>query len=591
MTVSEYIAQFLSEKLAPARAYGVCGGGAMYLNDAIVHHPGIDFTAMHHEQAASFAAEADARVSNKPAIVHVTAGPGVTNVMTGVACAFADSLPMIVIAGQVESRTLNPGGVRQLGISEVDGPALMAPITKHARVVKDPYEIRHALEQALHLATTGRPGPVYLEIPLDVQRAFADVNRMAGFSPLTETVSNPTRFNIARCIKTLEAAQRPVILIGNGVRLAGAVDEVRSLRRFGIPILCSWGGADLISSQDPCYVGRPGLIGDRAGNYAIQNADAILAIGTRLSIPQIGHHPEMFAPNAKLIVVDIDKAETEKQTLRVDIPIVMDAKHFLSKINAEARPLAAWRPWLEKCQQMKRRFPVIAPKENPNAGVQVYPFLRHLSERIDDDAIIVTDVGMSFVCTMQAMPTTWRRRMFHSPGIAPMGYGIPAAIGAYKACGGKRQVICLTGDGGSMFNLQELQTIVHHNMPIKIFVYENGGYKTMQTTQGNHFSRESVSGVDSGISWPSFMAVASAFGIEVDWFKTHGELDDLPQIVNDKDGPRVCVLSIDRDQVIAPLVKTKVEDGKFVPVSIEKMWPHLSDEELHGASELADKVS
>lgn len=561
MNVSEYIAQFFADKLAPCRAYGVSGGAAMYLNDAICHHPGIDFTAMHHEQAAAFAAEADARVSNKPAIVHVTAGPGVTNAMTGVACAYADSLPMIVIAGQVESRTLNEGGVRQLGISEVDGVALMKPITKFAVTVLDPEDIRFHLEQALYWATEGRNGPVYLEIPLDVQRAVVP-DDLEGY-PYTYNRSLKGYFGKDGVLDLLHQSQRPVILIGNGVRLAGA--DVEPLTELGIPILCSWSGADLISTKEPSYIGRPGLIGDRAGNYAIQNADVILAIGTRLSIPQIGHATELFAKNAKLIVVDIDKAELAKKTLRVDVPIHADAKEFLDRFYRRVKR-QLWGDWLELCQDMRDHFPVVDLNTKPD-GVQVYGFLKDLAEVIDDDAIIVTDVGQTFVCTHQAMPMTGRQRMFHSPGIAPMGYGLPAAIGACKA-GGGRQVICLTGDGGTMFNLQELQTIVHHKLPIKIFIYENGGYKTMQTTQGNHFHRESVSSPESGVSFPDFQLIGEAFGI-ISYYNFH------PEYVGD-DGPAIFYLEIDRSQVIAPLVKTTIENGEFVVPPLDQMWPKVA---------------
>lgn len=575
MNVSQYIAAFLADRLAPARAYGVCGGGAMYLNDAIINHPGIQFTAMHHEQAAAFAAEADARVSNKPAIVHVTAGPGVTNIMTGAACAWADSLPMIIVAGQVESRTINDGKVRQLGISEINGPKLMAPITKMAAVIDSPHKVRALLEQAMHEATTGRMGPVYLEVPLDVQRTMLADGSLLGFH-VPSTVSNASVFNVSRCVKLLEQAERPVIIIGNGIRLAGAAEEVRHLRDLSIPILCSWSGADLISSQDGCYIGRPGLIGDRAANYAVQNADLVLAIGTRLSIPLIGHAYEKFASKAKIVVVDIDDSELRKRTLRVDLPIAMDAKLFLTKLRGQVRPRQVWWQWLSTCRDLKNRYPVIPPTADPGAGVQVYQFLGALSKQLEDDAIIVTDVGMAFVCTMQAMPTTWRRRMFHSPGIAPMGYGLPAAIGAYRASGGKRQVICLTGDGGTMFNLQELQTIVHHQMPIKIFVYANRGYKTMQTTQENHFKRESASSSRSGLSWPDFVRIAHAFGIdEVMPVRVHGELSDLPYILADR-GPRMIVLDIDRHQQIEPLVKTRVgENGMFLPTTLDDMHPPI----------------
>lgn len=577
MKVADYIAQFLSE--ITTHVFGVCGGGAMYLNDAIAHHPKLKWIATHHEQAASFAAEAFARVSNRIGVVHVTAGPGVTNVTTGVACAWADSLPMLVIAGQVDSKTLR-SWTRQLGISEVDGPALMGPITKYAETVIEPDLIRYHLEKAFHLAISGRRGPVFLEIPLDVQNAEIDPAKLVGGARALDFRAIPND-DIAKCMEMIRASERPVMIIGNGLRMAEdgkAALDTMLVSGPQLPVLCSWGAADMISSQHPLYVGRPGLIGDRAANFAVQNADLVLAVGTRLSLPQIGHNWEAFAPKAKLIMVDIDREEIDKKTLRVDYGIVGDAGEFLRKLTAATPDCERPAPsaWLKQCRFWRDKFPIIDPVyQDATDGVHSYYFLEKLAEEIDPDAIVVTDVGTSFVGTMQAMPMSGTQRMFHSPGIAPMGYGLPAAVGACLA-GGGRQVICLTGDGGTMFNLQELQTIRHHNLPIKIFLYANRGYKTMQVTQDNHFQRESVSSPSSDVSWPNFMHIAAAFGVPPLRCAHSDSLDEVLDFALHAEGPVLVELEISKSQTIAPLVKTRVENGKLVPGRLEDMWPHVS---------------
>jgi len=591
MKVSDYIAEFVSG--ITSHVFGVCGGGAMHLNDSIAHHPMLKWVATHHEQAAAFAAESYARVSNKIGVVHVTAGPGVTNAITGAACAWADSLPMMVIAGQVDSSTLRQNGVRQLGISEVDGVALMQPITKHAFCIRSPEHVVFAMQRAYHYAMHGRRGPVYIEVPLDVQNAEIDPSACLEFDPNHDhKLRSPSlrREDVTKVLALLQASKKPIILVGNGVHLSGAEALFDEFLDIGpkIPVLCSWNGADLISSDHPLYVGRPGLIGDRAGNFAIQNADLVIALGTRLSLPQIGHNYKDFARNAKLVMVDIDAAETKKKTLRVDLPIVADVREFLDELLTQyhGMPSLDWDDWLMKCRSWRETYPAIVPEyADVTDGVHSYFFLQELAKHIDKDAIIVTDVGTSFVGTMQAMPMTGKQRMYHSPGIAPMGYGLPAAIGACFAAPG-RQVICLTGDGGTMFNLQELQTIKHHKLPILIVLYANNGYKTMQVTQGNHFKREAVSSPESDISWPVFSTVAKAFGIQpftLTCFDEH-MASMFEWIITRAPKPFFLELLLSKSQTIVPLVKTKVEDGKFIPVPLEDMWPFLPRDEYEKVS-------
>ncbi len=562
------------------RIYGVVGAGAMHLNDAIAHHPGIRFLPMHHEQAASFAAEADARVSGKPGIVMVTSGPGVTNAMTGVACAFADSIPMIVIAGQVETRTLMDGsGIRQMGVSEVDGVALMAPITKYAACVTNPAEIDYELGYALQMATSGRPGPVYLEFPLDVQGA--KLPTQLPWAPQ----SGPERrydFDIRHFFKLLGTSRKPVVIVGNGVRLANACAEInRFIDVFALPILTSWNASDIVPNQHPCYIGRFGLFGDRAGNFAVQNADLVISIGCRLGIPQVGHHPEFFAPHAKRIVVDINSAEATKPYLHPDLAVIADAKQFLSALldGIDHHRHLHHSSWMSRCLQWKFAYPLMRPEyRDAKDGVNTYVFMRELSAHLPEDAIVVTDVGTAFVCSQQALQLNGKQRLFHSSGIAPMGYGLPAAIGACLA-GNGRPVVCICGDGGIMFNLQELATIAHHKLPIAIFVLANGGYRTMQVTQENHFGRESGASPQSGIDLPDFMAVAESLSLETVWCGWNS--DSLPLVfeVNWK-APTLRVIHLAPDQQIMPRVQSRMENGAFVPVKLEDMWPHLPPEEL-----------
>lgn len=584
MKVAQYVADYLAG--VNSRVYGVCGAGAMHLNDAIAHHSGLQFIAMHHEQAAAYAAEGDARVSGKIGICHVTAGPGGTNAITGIACAWADSIPMLVIAGQVDSSMMiGNTGLRQFGVSEIDMVSMVRGITKHAVTIRDPKDIKFYLDFATHLAMSGRKGPVFIEIPLDVQVAEIEPEKLTGYNanmgaPGIDKGSAYLSVQVNRIQKMLGEARRPLVIVGNGVRLADAQYHfLRFVEDYGLPVVSSWNGSDLISTDHPLYIGRPGIIGDRAGNFAVQNADLILAIGTRLSIPQIGHSPAKFAPNAKLVVVDIDGDELEKTSLRPSLKVQADAKQFLVAMLRKF-VLHLYEPWIAQCREWKRKYPVCTGEVfNNGHGVSPYEFLGVLSKHLADDAVVVTDVGQAFVCTMQGLALNGRQRLFHASGVAPMGYGLPAAIGACMA-GGGRQTVCLAGDGGFMFNLQELQTLIHHQLPICIFLLCNGGYKTIQTTQGNHFKRESVSSPKSGVSLPDFDRIATAFGLSYTetWFPY--VLDERVTLALAYRGPSINILHIAKDAVVAPRVQSKMVDGKWLPVTLDDMWPHLPKDEL-----------
>ncbi len=604
MNVAQYAANWLAT-VSP-RVYGVCGSHAMYLNDAICNHPEITFTATHHEQAATFAAEADARISGLPGIVHVTAGPGVTNTVTGLATAFVDSIPLIVIAGQVKRSTLAKGdivegsrrhGVRSYGISELPSVEIVRPITKYAATVHEPAMIRYHLEMAYAKATSGRPGPVFVEIPLDVQNAEINVENFAPIDERANNLRQVVRLNdkdIDRCIQMIGQAKRPILIIGNGIRLSGAVDKLDALvYTLGMPVISGFSGNDLFDNNHPKYIGRCGLHGDRASNFAVQNADLILAVGTRLSLPQIGHDPKLFAPNAYKIVVDIDYMEATKEGLSVDLPIAADARDFMRAVIRRAPTVGPFEDWLAQCQAWRGQYPVDEETWQGIGGVNPYAFINELTKHLDDDAIIVTDVGFSFLTPFQAMKLNGRQRLIFASGVGPMGWGLPAAIGACRA-GGGRQVVLIAGDGGMMFNLQELQTIAHHKLPIAIFVFENGAYKTMQITQEGHFKREAAAGERSGVSCPEFVAVAKTFGIPGKPWPIEA-VDDLEYWIKDAlaDKLNLTVVEVDPSAILAPRVATRTDNGKFLPSELADMWPYLDREEyernmLVGAQKRSD---
>jgi acetolactate synthase-1/2/3 large subunit len=585
--VADFIAMMGSHGTARNRVYTVCGAGAMHLNDAICHHQGIEVIAMHHEQAAAYAAEADARVTNRPAVVHVTAGPGGSNTLTGIACAYVDSIPMIVIAGQVTSTTMaRTPGLRQRGMNELDMVALAQPITKNARTVTEPFLIRYCLEKALHAATSGRPGPVFLEIPLDVQSAEIDPDHLSGFEGQeTDSLDYIKQF-ADRAVAMLAQSQRPLMMVGNGVRLSDARLLFRKLAmRLGIPVISSWNASDILDNSSGLYLGRCGLFGDRASNMAVQSADLILAIGTRLSVAQIGHAPEKFAPQAKKIVVDIDGEELDKLRPAIDLPIIADAGPFMAALLArlpEKPDMQRIGAWWNKLADAPKAYAYNAARQPVlGDGIDAYWFVKALERQLDPNAIVITDVGFSFIPAMQTLTVHEGQRLFHSSGVSPMGWALPAAIGACLAAPG-RQIICLIGDGGLMMNLQELATIAARRLPISIFVFDNDGYATMRIAQRTHFGRDSVSGPDSGLEIPSIALIAEQFGLRVMDFNTQDSVEKrLPVMLEaGHRAPAMMVLGMAPDQVLSPRVQARVEGGKFLPTDIADMWPYLDRKEF-----------
>ena len=593
--LADYVADFLVAR-GVTDVFSVVGGGAMHLNDALGHKKGLTVTYNHHEQACAMAAEAYARLDNRIAAVCVTTGPGGTNALTGVVGGWLDSIPMFIISGQVRydttaryARVFTGTSLRSMGDQEYDIVKSVLPMTKYAVMVEDPKTIRYHLERAWHLATTGRPGPVWIDIPVNYQGGYIETDELVGYDPVEDdrnlppTVSEET---VKRVLDKIKHAKRPVFHAGYGIRLSGGYEAFRSVaKKLNIPIVTYWNAVDLIEDENPLYCGRAGNMGDRPGNWAIQNADLILAVGTRISIRQVGYNWKTWARAAEVIMVDIDQAEMKKPTLHVEMPIWADAKDFLSKLDeAAVFPVNDQPEWLDVCQRWKKEYPVVLPKHWQENGstANVYAFVRYLSSRLPENSLTAVSNGACCVVGNQAYVIQKESRMTNNSAIASMGYGLPAAIGTCIS-GGKRTTICLEGDGSIMMNLQELQTIMTNHLPIKIFLINNNGYHSIRITQTNLFNKNFVGiGEESGdLSFPEFRKIAEAFGYP--YFAAHSN-EEMKSVVDktlSMDGPIFCEIFTDTKQVWEPKSSTKrLSDGTLVSPPLEDLAPFLPREEL-----------
>lgn len=593
--LADYVADFLVAR-GVTDVFSVVGGGAMHLNDALGHKKGLTVTYNHHEQACAMAAEVYARLDNRIAAVCVTTGPGGTNALTGVVGGWLDSIPMFIISGQVRydttaryARVFTGTSLRSMGDQEYDIVKSVLPMTKYAVMVEDPKTIRYHLERAWHLATTGRPGPVWIDIPVNYQGGYIETDELVGYDPVEDdrnlppTVSEET---VNRVLDKIKHAKRPVFHAGYGIRLSGGYEAFRSVaKKLNIPIVTYWNAVDLIEDENPLYCGRAGNMGDRPGNWAIQNADLILAVGTRISIRQVGYNWKTWARAAEVIMVDIDQAEMKKPTLHVEMPIWADAKDFLSKLDeAAVFPVNDQPEWLDVCQRWKKEYPVVLPKHWQENGstANVYAFVRYLSSRLPENSLTAVSNGACCVVGNQAYVIQKESRMTNNSAIASMGYGLPAAIGTCIS-GGKRTTICLEGDGSIMMNLQELQTIMTNHLPIKIFLINNNGYHSIRITQTNLFNKNFVGiGEESGdLSFPEFRKIAEAFGYP--YFAAHSN-EEMKSVVDktlSMDGPIFCEIFTDTKQVWEPKSSTKrLSDGTLVSPPLEDLAPFLPREEL-----------
>ena len=595
--LADYVADFLVQH-GVTDAFSVVGGGAMHLNDALGHKKGLRVTYNHHEQACAIAAEAYARLDNKIAAVCVTTGPGGTNALTGVVGGWLDSIPMFIISGQVRYDTTaryalqyTETPLRAMGDQEYDIVKSVEPMTKYATMIEDPKQIRYALEKAWHLATTGRPGPVWIDIPVNFQGGYIETDELEGYNPSEDDSLLPPSVDelvIDKVLEKIAKAKRPVLHAGYGIRLSGGYDAFRRVAdKLNIPVVTYWNAIDLIEDEHPLYVGRAGNMGDRPGNWAIQNADLVVAIGTRISIRQVGYNWKTWAREAEVIMVDVDQAELKKPTLHVDMPIWADAKDFLEKMDKAITdtPIYFGEEWLTACQRWKKNYPVVQPRQWEENGTtaNVYAFVKYMSSRLPENSLTAVSNGACCVVGHQAYEIKKGSRFANNSAIASMGYGLPAAIGT--CIGGNRmQSICLEGDGSIMMNLQELQTILTNKLPIKIFMINNSGYHSIRITQSNLFSEHSKVGIgeESGdLSFPDFKKISEAFGYPYYSACSNKEMKEVVDKVLSLDGPVFCEIFTDTEQRWEPKSSTKrLEDGTLVSPPLEDLAPFLPREEL-----------
>lgn len=585
--LSDYVARYLAER-GVRHVFLLTGGGAMHLNDSLGREPRIRCVCNHHEQACAMAAEGYARTRGTLAVVNVTTGPGGTNALTGVLGQWLDSVPVLYISGQVRyDVTVASTGLslRQLGDQEADITAIVRPITKYAVTVIDPKTIRYHLDKAVALATSGRPGPVWLDIPLNVQAAAVDEATLEGYeAPAGGADRDRILEQATKTLERLASAHRPVIMAGAGIRIAGAADRFRCIAdRLGVPLLVAWDAIDLVPSDHPLYCGRPGTVGQRAANFVFQNADFLLAIGCRLNTRQIGYNFSSVARAAYKVSVDIDPAELAKPTFRPDLAINCDAGLFLELLDELTGPgLAPKADWLAWCRARLERYPVVLPEFcDDSVGVNPYVFCDALSGHLETNDIVVSSNGASCVVPIQSLRLRDGQRYIVNSGCAAMGYGLPAAVGACFAREGGR-VVCLEGDGSIQLNIQELATAAYHRLPLRVFVFSNGGYLSIRTTQRSFFEGRLVGeGDGSGVGLPDYGRVADAYGIAAFVIRDHAELERVLQAVLAADGPALCDVRMDPEQTFIPRVTSRrLADGRMVSSPLEDMYPFLDRKEL-----------
>ena len=582
---SDYLVQKL-ETLGVDTVFMVSGGGAMHLDDSFGRSQKIRLICNHNEQASSMCAEGYARANQKLAVACVTTGPGGLNCLNGVFGAWTDSAPVLFISGQVKYTTTTAScpqvSLRQLGDQEVDIISVVRPLTKYARMVTDPYDIDAALEEAVYFAVSGRPGPVWLDIPLNVQAALINPSQLKKFA-VSAAGNKDIPAALAQAAHLLQNAKRPLLVAGNGIHCAKAQKALRAfLDKTHIPVTTTFNGFDLVASEDPLFAGRIGTVGQRAGNFVLQNADVILFAGTRNNIRQVSYNWENFTKNAKKIVVDIDPAELQKPTVHPDVALCADVGQVLSSLTEQLTGPLAVEPWREYCRQMKAKYPPL--REFSIQGqdkVHPYLFMQRLSRILPENARVVASNGTACVAFFQAFESKEGQRLLLNSGDASMGYGLPAAIGV---CAAEKNapVVCLEGDGSLMMNLQELQTLKTNQLPVKLFVIKNGEYISIIQTQRNFFEgRLTACNKDSGVEVPDFVKVAQAFGLPAVRIVKNDELADKIQEVLNTPGPVVCELECTENYTFAPkLSARKLEDASMVSPSLEDMFPFLEREEL-----------
>jgi acetolactate synthase-1/2/3 large subunit len=593
--LSDYVLNFVAD-LGISHVFLVTGGGAMHLNQSLAAQRRITAICNSHEQASAMCAEGYAKATNGLGVCMVTTGPGGTNAVTGVAGAWLDSTPVLFLSGQVkrpdrmfDPATGRPLGMRQLGVQEIDICSIVRPITKYAATILEPKDIRYHLEKAVHVATSGRPGPVWIDIPLDVQASPIEEGELKGFDPSeSKAVAGASDLSteVRRAVDAFNACERPLLFAGNGVRLARAEPEFANLRKhLGIPTVATWCASDLVPSDDPTYVGRPGSLAARGANFALQNCDFLLAVGVRLDFAITGYAPQNLAREAHKIAVDIDAAELRKLSPYFQQPICADAKAFLAELGEHAGDLKrnSFKPWLDRCAGWKTRYPVVtAEHRKPEGRVSIFNLAEVLGNAVSpSDRLVVGSSGSGIEIFLFACPTLHSQRLYHTAGLGAMGYAVPTAIAVAVANPG-REVIAVDGDGGFMFNIQELETIRRLQLPIKFFVLNNDGYSSIRASQKAYFGKASI-GADrhTGITIPNLSKIAASYGLGSYVIEDQTRLRDEVRWVLDMKGPVICDVNVIPDEVRAPRLQSHQRpDGSFVSKPLEDLFPFLPREEF-----------
>ena len=597
--VSDYIADHIAE-WGIRDVFTVTGGGAMHMNDAFGHHPKLHCTYQHHEQACAMAAEAYARMDNRMAAVCVTTGPGATNAITGVLGGWMDSIPMLVFSGQARyATTVAASGLklRSMGVQECNIVPVVTSITKYAQMIIHPEDIRYHLEKALYMAVNGRPGPVWLDIPLDVQGAVIDTEKLRGYDPQENPKEKPAEISqdiIQQILDKIEKSRRPVLFPGNGVRLAGAMDDFQKLVNIlGVPVITGMSSVDAMESEHPYFAGRSGGTGTRPGNFALQNSDVLLSIGNRQGFAQTGFQYQDWARGSYTILNDIDENELKKPSLHVSLPVCGDAGDLIRKLICvaklrgadETNPLFKGRDWIRQCQVWKQKYPVVTAKhyETVEEGcTNIYAFYEELSKAMQEGQTLMVSVGTSRVAGSQAFRVKKGQRFITNPNTASMGFCLPAATGICVAQPGK-PVVCVTGEGSLQMNLQELQTIWQNRLPVKLFVINNQGYHSIRQTQQSYFEPPLVGvGAESGdLSFPDLSKIIPAYGFSYRAVHAAEELPETLHQVLEETGASVCEVFVTKYQKTEPKTSAKkLPDGSMVSAPLEDMYPFLSKEEL-----------
>lgn len=590
--LSDYIFRFIEEK-GIKHAFMLPGGGAMHLVDSI-GKSNIEYICCQHEQAAAIAAEAYGQHSNNVGVALVTSGPGATNAITGVTAGWIDSTPMLIISGQAKrSDLVGNKGVRQIGSQEVQIVDMIRPITKYSVQVLEPNEIRYHLERAYYEATTGRPGPVWLDIPLDVQAAMIDEASIKGYEPDKNDVPDLAEI-IRQTVEILMTARKPLILAGNGIKLAGADKEcLKLVERLHIPVLTTWKTIDLMEEDNPYYLGHPGIMGDRGANIILQNADVLLIIGSRLDTSITAFNEKDFGRNARKIVVDIDINEINRMDIDIEFKVAVDAKHFihgLLEYSNNKNITLLTNEWLDYGKRLREKYPTVTFEHRQQTDyVSAYYFIELLGSNLrNEDVIVPESSGGAGEITYQAFKLKKGQKMKNAAGLGSMGFGLPYAIGSCLANNRKRTIL-INGDGAFQLNIQELETLHRLQLPIKIFIWNNGGYASIRSMQRNIFEGHYVaSDEESGLTMPNISKIAKAYGFKTYMIANNRELEDkLPKII-EKAGPVLCELLISPDEVVSPRVKTiKLDDGRMISTPLDNMWPFVEgcyDKTVTGAN-------